>query len=309
MERNKKVVYYPEAQLSDLDAGVAVAYPLPNGSYKYYSVPSFLIIGAPKCGTSELRNWLSIHPKIRALSSEGHFFDEVLDIEREWPRYIFNSQFLISKESNHFRENQDIQICEKTPAYLDKTNRKFPAPALVKKMMPQGKFIAILRNPTERAYSSYQMGRRPLKIRNPRSTCVESNFLEFVKHLLDSSQEHPDSRLLQVGHYAKHLETWIDYFSREQLAVVLLDDFRENPFRVMNYLLEFLNLPALDYQPLVDKNHRNLWVLKEQFGKSSKANAPLYEPMPDAAKELLDRYYQPWNEKLQTLLPHLSVTW
>ncbi|MDJ1182694.1 hypothetical protein [Roseofilum casamattae] len=135
MERDKKIVYYPDAQLANLDAGVAVAYPLPDGSYKYYNIPNFLIIGAPKCGTSELRDWLSIHQKVRALSSEGHFFDEVLDVEREWPRYVFNSQFLISKERNHFRENQDIQTCEKTPAYLDKRNRGVPVPEAAKELL------------------------------------------------------------------------------------------------------------------------------------------------------------------------------
>lgn len=309
MEKQRKTVYYPEAKLSDLDAGVCVAYPLEYGSYKYYSVPSFLIIGATKSGTSEIRDWLSIHKNLRALSSESHFFDEVLNIEREWTRYIFNPQFVISKELNHFLSHQDIHTFEKTPAYLDKKNRGVPIPALVQQMMPQGKFITILRNPTERAYSSYQMGRRPLRVRNPRNSCADNNFLDFVKRLLDPSEDQTDARSLKVGHYAEHLETWMKYFSQEQLAVILLDDFRENPFRVMDYLLDFLGLPSLDYQPLVRKNFRDLWVLKEQHNKQSKANDSLYEPMPQEAKELLDTYYKPWNEKLQNLLPQLSINW
>jgi len=309
MQETRKIVYYPDVKLPDLDAGVCIAYPLPNGNHKYYAVPSFLVIGAAKCGTTEIRNWLSIHPNLRSLSSEAHFFDEVLNLELEWPRYIFNPAFVISKNLTHFLSHQNIHTIEKTPAYFHKSNRGVPVPALIQKMMPSGKFIVILRNPSERAYSAYQMGRRVLKVRDVRSDCMENDFLTFIEKVLFSRKNNQKKGYFTAGHYAEHLENWLKYFSRKQLGIVLLEDFRQNPFQVMDYILNFLELPYLDYRPIVEKNFRNLWVLKQEFGKKSKANDFPYEPMSKAAKELLDTYYAPWNKKLKKLMPYLDFNW
>ncbi len=164
MKKKRKIVYYPEATLKDLDAGVCVAYPLPSGGYKYYAVPSFLIIGAQKCGTSELRNWLNLHAQLRTvLRKEIHFFNETYDITKEWPRYVLNPFFVILKGASSLQTHQDLYTFEKTPYYFDAYNGKKPAAALVQQMLPSGKFIVLLRNPTARAYSAYQMFKRPIK--------------------------------------------------------------------------------------------------------------------------------------------------
>jgi len=34
MQETRKIVYYPDVKLPDLDAGVCIAYPLPNGNHK-----------------------------------------------------------------------------------------------------------------------------------------------------------------------------------------------------------------------------------------------------------------------------------
>ncbi len=306
MQLTRKIVHYPQATLADLDAGVCVAYPLPNGQYKYYAVPSFLIIGAQKCGTAELRNWLSLHPHLRTLPKELHFFDETRDITEEWPRYVLNPFFLIFRGGASLTAHQDIYTFEKTPAYFDAYNSKKPVASLVQQMLPSGKFIVLLRNPSARAYSAYQMKKRPLGIRPACQRYVNTDFTTLVKKVLANQKQGITPRLLHVGHYAQHIRTWWQYFKPQQLLVLLLDDFIANPFATLDRVLQFLNLPAFNYRPLAHKNARGFWVLKS---KGSKVNNPPYEPMPPAAKELLDAYYAPWNAQLRQLLPELSFNW
>lgn len=305
MPMTPKILYYPEVSLHDLDAGVVVAYPLPDGTHAYYAMPSFLIIGAQKCGTRELHTWLNQHPNLKGAPEECHFFDEVIDMETEWIRYILNPAYLLSKDKSQFL-SRNMKAFEKTPAYLDKWNRHVPVPELVRGMMPSGKFIALLRNPTARAYSAYQMGKVEQEIIGPIAEYVENDFVSLIEKRLSTSNPEGHDRLLSVGHYALHLETWLKYFSRDQLCVVLLEDFKQEPFRVMDEILAFLKLPPFDYRPLSEKNARDLWVIR---GQPSKGNAQPYEPMPKKAKALLDEYYAPWNKKLRHLIPELDMAW
>ncbi len=306
MQLTRKIVHYPQATLADLDAGVCVAYPLPNGQYKYYAVPSFLIIGAQKCGTSELQNWLGRHPQLRAFHrKEVHFFDETWDITTEWPRYVLNPFFIILQGTSSLSPHQDLYTFEKTASYFDAYNSKKPAAALVQQMLPSGKFIVLLRNPTARAYSAYQMFKRT---RRPAyQEYLDNDFTTLVKRALANQKQGIPSPLLHVGHYAQHLRTWWQYFKPEQLLILLLDDFIADPFSTLNRVLRFVNLPDFDYEPLAHKNPRGFWVLRK--GYPSKGNNPPYDPIPPAAKELLDAYYAPWNVQLKQLLPGLSFNW
>lgn len=302
---NSKIVDYSEATLDRLDAGAIVAYPLPDGTHAYYGVPSFLIIGAQKCGTRELHTWLDRHPNLKGAPEECHFFDEVIDIETEWIRYLLNPAYLLSRDKEQLL-SRSIYTFEKTPAYLDKWNRNVPIPELVRRMMPSGKFIVLLRNPTARAYSAYQMGRAEQEVIGVIPEYVDADFVSLIKGRLSAGEIYTRDRLLSVGHYALHLETWLKYFSRDRLWVVLLEDFQRSPFEVMDQILTFLKLPPFDYRPLSERNARGWWVLR---GQASKGNARPYEPIPQEAKALLDEYYAPWNKKLRQLMPELDIKW
>ena len=301
----QKIVYYPNVKLHHLDAGVIIAYPLPDGTYAYYAVPSFLIIGAQKCGTRELHTWLNQHPNLKGAPEECHFFDEVMDIETEWIRYLLNPAYLLSRDKQQLL-SRSIYTFEKTPAYLDKWNRNVPVPELIQHLMPSGKFIVLLRNPSTRAYSAYQMGKAEQEVIGSIQEYVNTSFLSLIKKRLSARKPNSRGRLLSIGHYALHLETWLKYFSRDQLLIVLLEDFQKTPFQVMDKILTFLGLPSFDYSALAEKNRRGLWVIP---GQVSKGNAPPYEPIPQEAKTLLDVYYAPWNQKLRCLIPEVTITW
>lgn len=69
--------------------------PLGEGSKK---LPQALIIGVKKGGTRALLEFLRVHPDIRAVGAEPHFFDRNYHNGMEWYRWIFNKVKFFYKE-------------------------------------------------------------------------------------------------------------------------------------------------------------------------------------------------------------------
>ena len=299
----RKIVFYPETTLQDLDAGTVVMYPIKKRNL-YYVVPSFLIIGAQKCGTRELHTWLSMHPNLRTSERELHFFNEVIDIEKEWIRYVIQPHFMHSRGKKHFNKHC-FYTFEKSPAYFNDLNYQTPTAEVVQQMMPSAKLVLLLRNPTDRAYSAYHMGKKSTRFRDA-SKSSRQDFTTLVKHKIKNLDNKPQEQLVRLGYYSLYLQRWLDVFPRENIFIIFLEHFKERPLVVMKDLLEFLELPPLDYAPLIEKNFRGLWVVK---GEYSKGNRKPYKPMAEKAKAILDEHYAPWNEKLKEMLPNCEIPW
>lgn len=321
MQLNNNTIDYSKAQLSNLDAGVYIRGPKNN----IYGVPKFLIIGAQKCGTTAMRRWLSVHPELQTLPLEWNFFDEVWNIETEWPRYIINPYFKIRRQSVRY-------TFEKSPGYFYKQNQGVPVPDMVHKLMPSGKFILILRDPTERAWSAYKMYKNNQQqvlygctLRNPQLRQLAKKvahkpqhkltnikpFLEIINDLLAIAETNEPieidqsiADLLLIGHYAEHLKKWFNRFSREQLLVIFLEDFKQEPFLTMEKVLSFLEIELIDYKAIAKPSVNGFWDL-EGYHQNYKE----MEPISDQAKEGLDSYYYNWNCQLKDLLPELDIPW
>ena len=114
--------------------------------------PNFLIIGAQRCGTTSLYNYLIQHPQIVPSSKkEVHFFDLNFHLGQSW-------------YEKHFPEVSDnILTGEASPYYIFHPL----CPKRIFDYDPSVKLIVILRNPIDRAYSHYRhivrLGHEPLK--------------------------------------------------------------------------------------------------------------------------------------------------
>ena len=100
--------------------------------------PDFLILGAQRCGTSSLHHWLSQHPDIWLPDEkELHFFDLNWHAGPSWYRGMFTDDGRV--------------VGEATPIYLFYPN----VDDWVHEVAPDCKFIVLLRDPVDRAYSHY----------------------------------------------------------------------------------------------------------------------------------------------------------
>lgn len=156
-------------------------------------LPNFLGIGVPRAGTTWLHELLSSHPQVYVPTQrkEIHYFDRYYDRSLDWYERFFPGD----EDSNMYRAVGEI-----SPEYIfsrDCLGRIADVPSI-------RKFILMLRNPIDRAYSFYG-----LKVRN---TNYRGSFDDF---LVDQPAA------LGRGYYSRYIENFCDIFDREQLLVMI----------------------------------------------------------------------------------------
>ncbi|HEX5467593.1 MAG TPA: sulfotransferase domain-containing protein [Gaiellaceae bacterium] len=221
-------------------------------------LPTFLIIGAQRAGTTSLFDYLLRHPDVSgprgrdamvSWSKEIHFFDEKFGKGVDWYRSFFP---LEATRARYRRRGRNLQAGEATPYYMF-----HPAvPARVAETVPDVKLIAILRDPVERAYSHFQLNRRKgrEKLSFEEALAAEPERLKDVEEWLHGAAEelppsgrhrHPHHRhraYLRRGLYAEQLERWLERFPREQLLVVQTEKLLAAPAETYSEVLNFLGL-------------------------------------------------------------------
>jgi len=261
-----------------------------NLTAKIRILPDFLIIGYLKTGTTSLYDYLIKHPQIIAATrKEIHFFDGYYYRGVDW--YKANFCTLFYKKFLEIKIKSKIITGEATPNYVyfpDTENR-------IKKMLPDVKIIIILRNPIDRAYSDYnyrkKLGRGNLESISFHDAVKEeiAKFANPKKNFLDDLMDDYkglDTRLpfVHLGIYLKTLKNWFEVFNKNQLFVIQTEELEECPQKVVDEVLNFLNL-----KPFRSSN----------FGKK---NVGKYEEMNSETRKILFDFYKPYNEELENFL-------
>jgi hypothetical protein len=170
-------------------------------------LPTFLIIGAMKAGTTSLAYWLGEHPDVfLAPGKELRFFN----VPQRWERGIdwYRSQFAGAEGTR--------AIGEATPGYLGHPQ----APERIASIVPGARLIALLRHPADRAYSQYWLNR-----------AIGSETRTF-QQLIDeeiSGKAPAYGFYLERGRYLKHLNELNEHFPEEAILPLLLDDLSADP--------------------------------------------------------------------------------
>ena len=203
-------------------------------------VPTFIVIGAAKAGTTALYWYLAEHPKVfMSTMKETNYFAYGLD-ERGRLRYGDPElhRFRVRSWSEYqalFADAGDaVAIGEVSPIYLECPQ----AAARIRQRLPGARIVCGLREPVDRAYSDYLMylrsrGRRLDPERDLTAT---------------SAWALPDSHWMQISRYHRMLSRYFDAFPREQIHVFLFDDLRRNPQGVIRDMYRFLEVDPT-FQP------------------------------------------------------------
>ncbi|MBD3368988.1 sulfotransferase [Candidatus Fermentibacteria bacterium] len=241
-------------------------------------VPSFLVIGAQKCGTTSLYAALRQHPSCRMpRKKELHFFDTRFHLGMSWYLSYFP-----------FRHGDGAITGEVSPYYLF-----HPAvPGRVRATLPEAGFIVMLRNPVDRAYSHYSMQRQ-------RGIEDAESFEEAVRRekdriggeeeklLQDSgyrSFPHQKLSYLARGEYLTQIERWLRFFPLDRFHFIRSEDFFADATVELKKACGFLGLE--EFRPP---------DLRPRF------TASYPEMDPDLRRRLLD-YYAEEIDGLQELL-------
>lgn len=140
--------------------------------------------------------------------------------------------------SEYFSESGDKRVCgEVSPqymAYLQSAER-------IAKDFPDIRLIAILRNPSDRAYSAYRMQvRRGLEHRLF-SEVVRQN-LEQGLAPIGSNESFREEEYLRKGMYGAILRHYLKFFPLTHIHVVFTEDFEAKPEFTMRTIFKFLNV-------------------------------------------------------------------
>lgn len=237
--------------------------------------PDYMIIGAQKCGTTTLFNMLSRHPAVaNPKNKEMHFFDDrdIHSVRHYRGMFPFEFKRLTG---------------EATPAYL-----YYPhVPERIMGLFPTCKFIAILRNPVDRAYSHYQMRFRRGKEKLSFEDAIRSEEQRLAKaRKSDRFQpriHNPEllaHSYLDRGLYARQLKNWFRVFDREQICILSYEELAVDPLRVYGEMCSFLDLPL------------------EDNATPETANKSNYPPMKPETRAMLEDFYENHNEELFELI-------
>ena len=209
-----------------------------NGGPVKQMMPTFLVIGAAKSGTTALHHYLRQHPDIfMSHPKELKFFPW-----ENW-RPDYRGPGDGAGLSSIITSVEEYGACfaagagytargESSPQYL-----YFPRAAeRIRHHIPDAKLIAILRHPADRAYSHYLMLQR-----EGRET------LTFRQALVAEEQRVADLwghtwHYLRRGFYAAQLKPYFDLFEREQLRVYLHEDFLADPVGLTQDVFRFLKV-------------------------------------------------------------------
>ena len=199
------------------------------------TLPNFLIIGAPRCGTTSLYEYLQQHPDVfMSEVKEPHFFafeeDSAPERLPEPDDYIRNfAEYCALFEPGKAKK----AIGEASSMYLE----SHEAPARIHRMIPDARLVALLRNPADRAYSHYTIHREIFI--DPAPTFREALEQE-PQRIRDGWRS--NWRYREHGFYAKHLTNFYKHFDPSQVRVYLFEDLTKRPQETLADLCSFLGI-------------------------------------------------------------------
>lgn len=190
-------------------------------------LPTFLIIGIEKSGTTSIYNYLKQHHQVYMSPIKETNF-----LERDWEEsQIEKKAKIITFEAycNLFKDATDeIAIGEASPNYLFhyKTSSQ-----RIDRYVPNVKMIAILRDPVQRAYSDYLM-----HIRDAINFGKVKSLYEQAKFSSHSSFT------IRKGFYYEPVKYFFEKFGRQRVKIYLYDDLCQDSIALMQDIYRFIGV-------------------------------------------------------------------
>lgn len=239
-------------------------------------LPSLLILGAQRSGSTSLFNYLVQHPDVLPpLGKEIHYFDLHYQRGLNWYRGRFPYAH---------RLRGGTLTLDASPYYL-----LHPlAPERAARLLPGAKLVALLRNPVERALSHYQH-----EVRGGRESLPFERAIEQEAERLSGEEErlrsdptyysfnHHRYSYVRRGRYLEQLRRWVQHFPRSQLLVLQSERLFADPVGVTATVHEFLGV----------RPHRLEHYKPFLHGAYDRA-------MPAGVRTRLVEYFEPHNREL-----------
>ncbi len=205
-------------------------------------LPTAVIVGAQKAGTTQLYAYLTTHPRcFTAAEKEVDFFSKHAERSIEWYRSRFPLRRNVAARQG--------QVLEASPSYL-------PTPEAMRRMkttLPEARVIVLLRDPVSRAFSHYQHYKtRHLETRSFAAAVddeLRQNATPPERGIALRHGARPMLGYVARGYYALQLELLLSLYSRERVLVMDSAELFTDTNAACQRVFGFLGLECYDIRP------------------------------------------------------------
>lgn len=249
--------------------------------------PTFLIVGAKRCGTTSMYRTLTAHPQVLSavLHKEVHYFDTGYQHGPRWYQAHFPTRAAARRVQR--RTGHAAITGEATPYYMWHPL----APDRIATDLPGVRLVVMLRDPVQRAYSEHAHGvsagvedqpfELALELEEERLAGEEGRLVSDPAY---RSVHHAHHAYVRRGRYVEQLERMEHLVGRERIHVIDSDALFSDAEPALEALVAFLGL-----QPWAPATLRNL-------------NARTRSVMPEALRARLTQEFTPYDERLASWL-------
>lgn len=202
--------------------------------------PNFFIVGAPKCGTTALHAYLGTHPNLFLCEpKEPNYFST------DFPTHRY-----VTEEKDYLRlfanASDDESLLGEASAWYLYSSEAIPN---INKFDPQAKIIAMVRNPIEMVPSLHGMLLRYFA-EDEKNLERAWDLQETRRHdqnFARSRNENFDPKTCLYADVCKlgaQIERLLAVFPRQQVHIIVFDDFVRDTKVCYEKVLEFLQVPS-----------------------------------------------------------------
>lgn len=207
--------------------------------------PNLFLVGAMKCGTTSMYEYLRFHPQIYFPPVDEHDRDY---FRRKEPHHFCPDRHLPERVS--VKSDADylaMYACSGSYAYRGDASASYlyseAAPGLIKAFCPDAKILIMLRPPLEMMHTKH---------------CALLGWLEDIPDFYDAVAASSDRRRGERIKPGCEEGTWLDYtgpscfapqvqryldtFGRDAVKVILLEDIIKEPAATWSRIMDFLGI-------------------------------------------------------------------
>ena len=200
--------------------------------------PTFLILGAPKAGTTALYRWLEQHPQVVVSpNKQPHFFAGLRPEFRGPGDDLLNRDLVNDPDAYRrlfsARGRNALARGEASPFYLHYAAVAAPR---IRAAVPDCRLVVLLREPVSRAYSGYLHLVRDGRERGSFADALRSED-ERVRRGWEPLWAHR-----ALGCYGAQLGSVLEHFPREQLGVWTYEELSRRPAETFAAVCRFIGV-------------------------------------------------------------------
>ena len=232
-----------------------------NTSSEMGPLPTFLICGAPKTGTTALYEYVRQHPAVlMSTPKETGFFHKNYHKGEGWFR-------------SHFSDWDGEEAIGEASVMTMPTPE---AEERVAALIPDAHLIFLLRDPVDRAYSDYlfnvQQGWIPPDV----------SFRDLIRGNLNV-KGYSGEAVIERGLYLKHLRRFQRHFDRSQMQVLLSKELKSETDQVLRSVFSFIGVDESYSLGVVEKHNTTRYMA---YGRVYRLLRAAWQPFKNYLEEV-----------------------